>query len=90
MLGITGAMKHFRCLSKVKQAQLGCSSLMFAIALLCSKRDRSVRCAAASGHVVVTILFFQIATDDYIGITIPDSARELPAGFRPTRFEDDT
>jgi hypothetical protein len=50
--------------SKVTEAQLGCLSLMFAIAHLCPKRDCSVRCAAAGDGAVITILFLQIATDD--------------------------
>jgi hypothetical protein len=63
---------------------------MFVIALLCGKRDHSVRCAAPGDRAVVTILFLQIATDDRLGITAPDSPRELHAGSGSTRFEDDT
>jgi hypothetical protein len=83
-------MRRFRRLSTVKQTQLTWSDLMLAIVLLCSKRDRSVRCATAGDRAVVTILFLQIATDDPIEITVPDSPRALPAGSGPTRFEDDT
>jgi hypothetical protein len=67
-LDIAGGMKLFWRLSKVKQAQSGSSNLMFAIVLLCSKRDRSVVCAAAGDRAVVIILFLQIETDDRIGI----------------------
>jgi hypothetical protein len=82
-------MKLFGCLSKVTQVQLGCSSLMFAIAHLCPKRDCPVRCDAAGDFAVITILFLHIATDDRIGITVLEYPGEFPAGSGPTRFEDD-
>jgi hypothetical protein len=50
-------------LSKVKQTQLGCSSLIFTIAHLCLKRDHSVRCAPAGERGVVVVLFLQMAID---------------------------
>jgi hypothetical protein len=87
---------HYRCdealrvfLSKLKQAQLSCSSLTFAIAHLCPKGDDSVRCAPADERAVVRILFPQIATDDFIGTTVAESPRALLAGSGPARFEDD-
>jgi hypothetical protein len=89
MLDITGPMKLFGRSSKVKQVQLGCSSLMFAIAHLCPRRDCSVRCAGAGDRAVVTILFLQIVTDARIEMTVPGSPGELSAGSGPTGFEDD-
>jgi hypothetical protein len=83
MLDITGLMKFFGRLSKVRQVQSGCSSLMFATAHLCPKRDCSVRCAAAGDCAVVTILLLQIAINGCIGITIIDSPGELPASSGP-------
>jgi hypothetical protein len=63
-------MKFFGRLSKVTQTQLGCSSLMFAVAHLCPKRDCSVRCAAAGDCAVVTILFLQIAPMIPLGVLL--------------------
>jgi hypothetical protein len=72
---------HYRCDEALRASlqghvtQLGCSSLMFAIAYLCPKRDRSVRCAAAGDCAVVIIIFLSITTDDRIGITWSHSFR---------------
>jgi hypothetical protein len=82
-LDITGMMKLFGRLSKVTQAELGCSSLMFAITHLCRKGDCSVRC----GHN--SLSFFRLRSMMIaLGLLI-DSPGELPAGSSPTRFEDD-
>jgi hypothetical protein len=62
---------------------------MFAIAHLCPKGGDSVRCTPADERAVVRILFLQIATDDGIGTTVPDSPRTLPASSGPACFEDD-
>jgi hypothetical protein len=84
-LDITGTMNLFGGLPKVTQAELGCSSLMFAIAHLCRKGDCSVRCGQNS-----LFFFLQIAIDDdRIRITVIDSPGELPVASGPTRFEDD-
>jgi hypothetical protein len=61
---------------------------MFPVAHLCPKGYGSVRCAPADECAVVRILFLQIATDDRIGTTVPDSPRALHAGSGPVRFED--
>jgi hypothetical protein len=82
-LDIIGLMELSERLSKVTEAQLGCSSLMFSIADLCPKRDCSARCAAIGDGAVVTILFLQIATDYRIGISVVDCPGELPAGSGP-------
>jgi hypothetical protein len=76
-------------LSKVKQAQLGCSSLMFAIGHLCPKRDQSVRCALDGDRAVVIVLFLHISTGVCIGITVADSPGAFLEGSGPTRFEAD-
>jgi hypothetical protein len=75
-------------LSKVKRAQLGCSSLMFAIAHSCRKRDDSVHCAPAGERAVARGPFLQITIDDCFGPIVPDSPRAFPAGSGPARFED--
>jgi hypothetical protein len=44
--------------------------LMFMLVYLCPKRDYSVRRGPTGERAVVTVIFLQIATDDYIRIAV--------------------